>query len=124
MIRILLVSTYPLFSRGIESLLCHEPDFLIVGHETDPDRALEQMAELRPDIVIVDNHEPASDRASLIMRILQEHPNVTVIGLNVHHNTLHVYRQQDWVAKEVQDLTAAIRTSAAQRDNETPTRAP
>ena len=39
MIRILMVSSYPLFSQGIETLLCHQVGLEIVGRETDFDRA-------------------------------------------------------------------------------------
>ncbi len=114
MIRVLLVSRYPLFSQGIQSLLCHHADLEILGCDSDPTRAIEHIKELRPDVVIADSHDSDWNPASVVMRILREGVTATVIGLNLEDNTLHLYHEERRMAKGVEDLVEVIRASAPQ----------
>jgi FdhD protein len=109
MTHILMVSSYPLFSQGIESLLCREVGLEIVGRETDFDRAIERINELQPDVVILDSADPAWQAASAVMRILKERLGIKVIGLNLQDNTICVYREERRMAKGVKDLVEAIK---------------
>ena len=102
--RVFILSSHPLFSQGVESLLRQEPGVDIVGRETDVDKAIERIKELQPDVVILDNGDPTPE----VMCILREGVGTKVIGLNLQDNTICIYRGEQRVVKEVEDLVEAI----------------
>jgi DNA-binding NarL/FixJ family response regulator len=106
--RVFILSSHALFSHGVESLLRQEPGLEIVGWETDVDRAIERIQELRPDVVIFDNNDLEVDFRLVVMRILKEGLGTKVIGLNLGDNTICIYRGEQRVLKEVKDLVEAI----------------
>jgi DNA-binding NarL/FixJ family response regulator len=109
--RVFILSSHPLFGRGVESLLCRETGLEIVGWETDVDNAIRRIRELQPDVVILDNADPACDPTPAVMRILREGVGTKVIGLNLQDNTMCIYRGEQRVVKEVTDLVEAIEPS-------------
>jgi chemotaxis response regulator CheB len=106
--RVFILSFHPLFGQGVESLLRREARLEIVGQETDADKALERLKEIRPDVVILDCAETACDPTPAVMRILREGLGTKVIGLNLQDNTLYIYRGEQRLVKEVKDLIEAI----------------
>ncbi len=104
-----MISSYPLFSQGIERLLCHEAGLEIVGRETDLDRAIKRIAELRPEVVILDSADPAWKATVTAARILKESWGTKVIGLDPSDNTICVYREERRTANKVTDLVEAIK---------------
>ncbi len=111
--RIFMLSSHPLFSQGVESLLRRETGLEIVGRETDVDKAIERIKELRPDVVVLDSAD-LRDPMPVVMRIFREGVGTKVIGLNLKDNTMHVYRGEQRVVKEVQDLVEAIEAEASE----------
>ena len=109
--RIFMLSSHPLFSQGVESLLRQETGLEIVGRETDMDKAIERIKELQPDVVILDSGDPACDLTPAVMRILREGVGAKVIGLNLQDNTMCIYRGEQRVVEEVKDLVEAIERS-------------
>jgi len=110
--RIFMLSSHPLFSQGVESLLRQETGLEIVGRETNVDKASERIKELRPDVVILDSAD-LCDPMPVVMRILREGVGTKVIGLNLKDNTMHVYRGEQRVVKQVEDLVEVIKTEAS-----------
>ena len=111
--RIFILSSHPLFGRGVESLLRQETGLEIVGRETDVDKAIERIEELQPDVVIVDSADPAGDSTLVALHILREGVGTKVIGLNLQDNTIGIYRGEQRVVKGVKDLVEAIEQPAA-----------
>ena len=111
--RIFILSSHPLFSQGVESLLCQKTGLDIVGREMDIDKALERLRELRPDVVIVDNSDAEAEFTPVVMCILRERLGTKVIGLNLQDNTICIYRGEQRVIKEVEDLVEAISIGAS-----------
>ncbi len=112
--RIYMLSSQPMFSRGVETLLRKEPGLEIVGWESDVDRAVEQIQKLQPDVVILDTRDQDSGQAQMVMRILCGRPGTTVITLNLENNRLCIYRGEEREAIRIQDLYAAIEQNGAQ----------
>ena len=106
--RVYLLSSRSLFGQGITSLLCHEMRLEIVGHETDIDRAVECIKELRPDVVIVDSADPEVDIMPSVMCILREKLDTKVVGIDLEDNTICIYREERREIMEVEDLIEAI----------------
>ena len=55
-------------------MLRQETELEIVGQETDADKTIERIKELRPDVVIVDSAD-LRDPMPVVMRILREGGN-------------------------------------------------
>jgi DNA-binding NarL/FixJ family response regulator len=106
--RIFMLSSHPLFSQGVESLLCQETGLEIVGREMDLEKGLDRIRELRPDVVIVDGGDPVHDPMPAVMRILREGLGTRVIGLNLQDNMVCIYRGEQRMARGVEDLLEAI----------------
>jgi DNA-binding NarL/FixJ family response regulator len=110
--RIFMLSSHPLFSQGVESLLRRQTGLEIVGREADADKALERIKELRPDVVVLDSAD-LRDPMPVVMRILREGVGAKVISLNLKDNTMHVYRGEQRVVKQVEDLVKVIKADAS-----------
>lgn len=57
-IRIVVVDDHPMMRAGIVAALSIEPDFSVVGHGGTTEEALELVARLGPDVVLVDINMP------------------------------------------------------------------
>jgi TorA maturation chaperone TorD len=106
--RIFMLSSQLLFSRGVEDLLRQQTGVEIVGHEADPTKAIEQIRELAPDVVILDSKDLASTPASLVALILNETPDAKVIALNLENDRICVYRGEQRTAQSIDDLREVI----------------
>ncbi len=83
MIRIMLVDDHTLFRRGLKALLSGDPSFAVVGEAGDAGEALRRVAELRPDVVLLDNHMPGVNGVEAIAAIREAAPAARVIVLTV-----------------------------------------
>ena len=106
--RVFMFSSHPLFGQGVESLLREEAGLEIVGRETDVDKAVERIRELRPDVVVMDSGDPAGDPTPAVMRILREGLGTKLVGLNLKDNTMCIYRGEQRAVKSIEDLVEAI----------------
>ncbi len=111
--RVFILSNHPLFGKGIESLLRWEEGLTIVGHEINPDRAMEQIKTLQPDVVIVDCNDAEAARALTVMRPFKQGARPCVIGLNLSDNTISIYHGEQRPVQDVRDLIAAVQSQVA-----------
>lgn len=112
MIRVFIISSHLMFSRGLESLLHQHTAVDIVGREADVEQAIGQVKLLQPDVVILDSDAPPPNFTMTAMRILRERLETRVIGLSLQHNNIYTYQVRQQIARSVQDLIEAIK-----RDN-------
>lgn len=61
MIRILLVDDQHIIRQGLRSMLESNEDMQVVGEAENGQRALEEIAKLHPDIVLMDIRMPVMD---------------------------------------------------------------
>lgn len=85
--RLLLVDDHALFREGLAGLFAYQDDFKVVGEASDGEMALRKVAEVRPDIVLMDIDMPGEDGISTTRRLKAEFPDVTVVMLTVHDAT-------------------------------------
>jgi len=83
-IKVLLVDDHALIREGLRSLLEKQPDVQVVGEAEDGRRAKELVAELSPDIVIMDVTMPRLGGIEATRQITGEFPSVKVIALSIH----------------------------------------
>ncbi len=81
--RLLLVDDHALFREGLASLMRYQEDFVVVGEAGDAASAMGQVAELRPDVVLMDVDLPGEDGIALTRHLKATYPSVTVVMLTV-----------------------------------------
>ena len=81
-IRILLVDNQSLIRQGLKAMLKLEPDLQVVGDAESGKGALEQVAALQPDVVLMDILMPEMDGLTATELIVQHYPNVKVLVLS------------------------------------------
>ncbi|MBV8694502.1 MAG: response regulator transcription factor [Chloroflexi bacterium] len=81
-IRILLADDHPIVREGLRAVLETQPDFEVVGESASGDKVLQQVAQLQPDLLLLDLEMPVMDGVETIKRIhqlqLQRNPRIIV----------------------------------------------
>jgi len=79
--RIILVDDHEVVRLGLKSLLDRHPQFEVVGEAGSAREALEQVAALEPDVVVMDIRLPGTSGIEACEQIVDQHPDITVIML-------------------------------------------
>ncbi|MDP2744703.1 MAG: response regulator transcription factor [Dehalococcoidia bacterium] len=87
-IRILLVDDHQVVREGLRRMLELEADFQIVGEVADTREALNQVALLVPEVVLMDIKMPGTDGIELTRQLKQAHPSCKVIMLTLYDEYL------------------------------------
>lgn len=80
-IRVLIVDDHSVVRQGLRMFLSLDSDLELVGEAENGEEALAQVAELKPDVVLMDLVMPGMDGITATQTIRQEHPQVEVIAL-------------------------------------------
>jgi len=80
-IRVLLVDDHAVVRRGLRGFFELLDDIEIVGEAEDGERAVELVAQLHPDVVLMDLLMPVLDGIGATARIKQSHPDTEVVAL-------------------------------------------
>ncbi|MBN9688651.1 MAG: response regulator transcription factor [Verrucomicrobia bacterium] len=115
--RILLVDDHPLMRRGQADLLNREPDLEVCGEAGNARKAMEAIANLKPDLVLVDIGLPDKDGLELIKDIHALHVGLPVLAMSMQDESLYAARVlraggRGYVMKQdgPERLVASIRT--------------
>ena len=92
MIRILIVDDQNLVQQGIKSLLERDLDFKVIGTVKDGRNAVQQIAQIHPDVVLLDIEMPGMDGITTTKYINRVSPNTKVIILSSHEEKKYVTR--------------------------------
>ena len=90
--RIFLVDDHPLVREWLINLINRQPDLAICGEAEDAPRALSAVADLRPDVAIVDLSLTTGSGLELVKDIRALAPEVAVIVLSMHDEALYAER--------------------------------
>lgn len=80
-IRVLLVDDHVVVRRGLRLVFDLEDDLEVVGEAGDGREALERVAELKPDVVVMDLLMPVMNGVEATRAIRSRHPDVEVVAL-------------------------------------------
>ena len=79
--RIVLVDDHEVVRLGLKALLEHHPNFEVIGEAGTAKEALDQVAQLRPDVVLMDIRLPGTSGIEACEDITQNYPETRVIML-------------------------------------------
>ncbi|WP_026369283.1 response regulator [Kallotenue papyrolyticum] len=78
-IRIVLADDHPIVREGLVSVLETQPDFEVVGQAGDGAAAVELVAALQPDVVLLDLEMPVLDGVQALRAMRTADPNTRVL---------------------------------------------
>lgn len=83
-IRVFLVDDASVIRRLVTSALNRDPDLEVVGTAADGQMALARLAELQPDVVLLDLEMPVMDGLQTLVALRKTHPRLPVIMFSRH----------------------------------------
>ncbi len=90
--KIFVVDDHPVMRRGYSYLIGAEMDMEICGEAESARGALEQMGEASPDLALVDLTLKGMGGLELIKRLQAQYPDVRVLVVSMHDETLYADR--------------------------------
>jgi DNA-binding NarL/FixJ family response regulator len=85
-IKCIVVDDHTLFRQGLRLLLESEADFQVVGEASDAIQALEQVRELRPDVVLMDIGMPGMSSFEAARLVEKNYPGTRLIFLTMYED--------------------------------------
>lgn len=121
--RIIIVDDHPLLRKGLEQLINSSDDaFHVCGEASDAAEGMMVIRQLKPDLAIVDLSLPGANGIEMIKNIRAEFPNLPVLILSMHDESLYALRglragAQGYVMKQeaLENVIIAIREVLAGR---------
>ena len=115
-VRVVVVDDHPVVRAGLVGLLSGEPDLEVVGEAADGAAALVLVAEVLPDVVLMDLRMPGVDGATATGTISAQHPQVRVLVLTTYESDTDILRAVEagaagYLLKDTprEDLIEAVR---------------
>ena len=120
-IRVFLCDDVEAFRALMRSSLADDPEIEIVGEAADGEDGVDGVADLQPDVVLLDVSMPRCDGLEAIPRIRRRAPSTSIIGLSSHgaarmaqpflERGASAYLEK---GTELEEIRAAIRVAAEQ----------
>ena len=85
-LRILIADDHVLLRSGLRELLRVDPELEVVGEAGDGAETLRLVADLRPDLVLLDVTMPDESGIAIAQRLKAEHPGLVVLFLTMHED--------------------------------------
>jgi DNA-binding NarL/FixJ family response regulator len=116
--KVLLVDDHRIVRQGLKALLANEPGIDVIGEADDGRTALTLIAELQPDVVLMDISMPGLNGIEATRQIRQRFPQVKVVILSMHANEEYVFQvlqagATGYVLKQADSLEVLVAIRAA-----------
>lgn len=119
-VRVVITDDQTLMRQGLQSLLEISEEIAVVGHAADGDEALAAVAELAPDVLLLDLRMPGRDGIATLEALRERGSEVPVLVLTTFDDDELVLRAlragaRGYLLKDValEELVGAIRALAA-----------
>jgi DNA-binding NarL/FixJ family response regulator len=117
MISLLLVDDQTLICQGLKAMLTLEPDLQVVGTADNGKTAIEQVAALQPNVVLMDLRMPVMDGWEATRLIAQQFPDIKVLVLSTFDDDQYIAQSirsgaKGYLLKDMpsEELAQAIRS--------------
>lgn len=90
-IRILIADDHPIVRKGIRSLLAQYGDLDVVGEAGTGPAVLEQVAQLQPDVVLLDVRIAGANGIEIARQLRRQHPETRVIILTTYDDEEYLF---------------------------------
>ena len=121
-IKIMVVDEHRILREGLSTLIAKQPDMEIIGEATDGREALELLAKLSPDLILMDVTMPNLNGIEATRKIKSKNPEIEIIALSLHSDRRYVLGMIDagasgYLLKECafEELVRAINTVMAKK---------
>ena len=115
-IRVLIADDHAMVREGIRMILVAQPDIKVVGEASDGIRAIEEIRQLDPDLVLMDIAMPGLGGLEATLEIRKSFPRTRILVLSQYDSREYVYRllkagASGYILKSAagKELVAAIR---------------
>lgn len=119
MIRVLIVDDHAVVRHGLRFMLERHPDIAVVGESSDGEQAVQMIADLTPDVLLLDLLIPRMNGIEVIREVKRLTPTTHIIILTSYHEDDLILSAikagaLSYLLKDTspQDLIAAIRAAA------------
>jgi DNA-binding NarL/FixJ family response regulator len=90
--RILIVDDHPLFCEGLRRMIDRHPALTVCGQAPDAVSAMKAVAELKPDLALVDISLEKTNGIDLIKTLKAKHEELPILVVSMHDESLYAER--------------------------------
>jgi len=83
---------HPVVRAGIRGMLETQPEFQVIAEAENGREAFEQIAKLKPDVVLMDLRMPEMDGVEAITKIKEKYPEVNILVLTTYDTDADIVR--------------------------------
>lgn len=87
-----LIDDHPIIVQGISLLINAEPDLTVVGHSATWAVAFKEIAELKPDVIVLDVTLATANGVEVLKDLKVQFPQQRVLMLSMHDENLYASR--------------------------------
>jgi DNA-binding NarL/FixJ family response regulator len=91
-LEVVIVEDHTLMREGLTRLVTSQPDLQVVGEAADAAKGLDLILKLKPDLALVDITLPGRNGLELIKDIKPQLPDLPVLVLSMHDESLYAER--------------------------------
>jgi len=117
-VRVLLADDHELVRAGVRKVLENSPGIEVVGEASSGDETLKKLAELDPDVLLLDLNMPGGDGFEVLRRARDEAGGARIVVLSLHVQAEYVsravrdgadgYLSKDLAVAELPDAIASV----------------
>jgi DNA-binding NarL/FixJ family response regulator len=89
-VRVMIVDDHALVAEGIEAILETYDDIEVVATLSNGHDAVDQIARLRPDVVLLDLNMPGTTGLAATEMILERRPETLIVILSMHDSPVYI----------------------------------
>ncbi len=89
---IVVVDDHPMVRNGLRTTLNSEAEWTVVGEAAEGNAALELVAQLHPDVLVIDLQMPGMNGIEVLAKVRERSPNTVVILFSMHAEDTYVRR--------------------------------
>lgn len=90
--KIFLVDDHPIVREGLGLLIDREPDLMVCGEADGAPSALQGIARVRPDLMVIDLSLEGPDGLELLKMVRATEPGMPVLILSMHDESIYAER--------------------------------